>query len=83
VIACGGGGVPVYVDQKKVLEGLDAIVDKDAASSVLARELDAELLLILTNVDAVYADWGKPTKRKLSQLSVDEARKLDEQKAFG
>jgi len=83
VIACGGGGVPVYVDPHRGLEGVDAIVDKDAAASVLARELDAELLVILTNVDAVYADWGKPSRRKLPHLSVDEARSLDEQKSFG
>jgi carbamate kinase len=83
VIACGGGGVPVFVDPKKGLEGIDAIVDKDAAAAVLARELDAELLLILTNVDAVYADWGKPSKRRLSKLTVDEARALDNSDAFG
>ena len=83
VIACGGGGVPVYLDPQKGLEGVDAIVDKDAAAAVLARELDAELLLILTNVDAVYADWGKPSKRKLSSLTVGEARNLDNSGAFG
>jgi carbamate kinase len=83
VIACGGGGVPVFLDPEKGLEGVDAIVDKDAAASVLARELDAELLLILTNVDAVYANWGKPSKRRLSTLTVDEARALDESGAFG
>jgi carbamate kinase len=83
VIACGGGGVPVFLDSKKGLEGIDAIVDKDAAAAVLARELHAELLLILTNVDAVYADWGKPTKRRLSTLTVDEARTLDESDSFG
>lgn len=83
VIACGGGGVPVFLDRQKGLEGVDAIVDKDAAAAVLARELDAELLLILTNVDAVYADWGKPSKRRLSTLTVDEARALDDSGAFG
>lgn len=83
VIACGGGGVPVFLDRQKGLEGVDAIVDKDAAAAVLARELDAELLLILTNVDAVYADWGKPSKRVLSTLTVDEARALDDSGAFG
>ena len=83
VIACGGGGVPVFVNAERGLEGIDAIVDKDAAAAVLARELDAELLLILTNVDAVYADWGKPSKRKLSTLTVDEARALDDSDAFG
>jgi carbamate kinase len=83
VIACGGGGVPVYTHPEKGLEGLDAIVDKDAVAAVLARELAAELLLILTNVDAVYADWGTPSKRRLPHLTVDEARALDSQRAFG
>lgn len=83
VIACGGGGVPVYVAPKKGLEGVDAIVDKDAAAAVLARDLKAELLLILTNVDAVYADWGKPSKRKLRRLTVAEARALDESGGLG
>lgn len=83
VIACGGGGVPVYVDPEKGLEGLDAIVDKDAVAAVLARELGAELLMILTNVDAVYADWGKPSKRALSHVSVRDARALDAEGAFG
>jgi carbamate kinase len=83
VIACGGGGVPVYIDVKKGLEGVDAIVDKDAAAAVLARELEAELLVILTNVDGVYADWGSPAQRKISQLSVAEARALEQAGAFG
>jgi carbamate kinase len=83
VIACGGGGVPVYLDPKKGLEGIDAIVDKDAAAAVLAREINAELLVILTNVDAVYADWGQKSQRKISQLSVSEARELEGAGAFG
>jgi carbamate kinase len=83
VIACGGGGVPVYVDAKKGLEGVDAIVDKDAAAAVLARELDAELLVILTNVDGVYADWGQPSQRMIGHLSVAEARSLEHKGAFG
>ena len=83
VIACGGGGVPVYTDPVKGLEGLDAIIDKDAVAAVLARELKAELLVILTNVDAVYADWGTPSRRALSRLTVDEARALDARGAFG
>ncbi len=83
VIACGGGGVPVYIDPAKGLEGLDAIIDKDAVAAVLARELKAELLLILTNVDAVYADWGTPARRPLPRLTVDEARALDSRHAFG
>ena len=83
VIACGGGGVPVYVDEKKGLEGLDAIVDKDAAAAVLARGLHADLLMILTNVDGAYADFGKPEQKKLANLTVSEARELDARGAFG
>jgi len=83
VIACGSGGVPVYTDPVTGLEGIDAIIDKDAVAAVLARELKAELLVILTNVDAVYADWGTPSKRALSHLTVAEARELDARGAFG
>ena len=83
VIACGGGGVPVYMDREKGLEGVDAIVDKDAAAAALARGLGAELLMILTNVDGVFANWGKPDQKKLSSLTIAEARELDERGAFG
>ena len=58
VVCCGGGGVPVYRDAGGDLEGVDAVVDKDLAAGVLARDLGAELLLILTDVDAVYEGWG-------------------------
>ena len=84
VIACGGGGAPVYWDNKlQGWEGVDAVVDKDLAAAVLARDLDAELLLILTDVDAVYLDWRKPTQRVLRRLSADEAERLDQEHAFG
>lgn len=83
VIAAGGGGIPIYRDDTGALEGLDAVADKDLSAAVLARELDAELLLILTDVDAVYADWGKDTQRALPALAVDEAEKLDASHAFG
>jgi carbamate kinase len=84
VIAAGGGGAPVYFDnERQGWEGVDAVVDKDLAAAVLARDLEAELLLILTDVDAVYADWGKPTQRPLRTLSVSEAERLDAEGAFG
>ncbi len=83
VIACGGGGVPVYVDERGALEGLDCVVDKDLAAAVLATGLDAELFMILTDVDAVYADWGTPTQRALSRLSIAEVVDLDRAAAFG
>ena len=84
VIAAGGGGVPVYHDDRlKGWEGLDAVVDKDLAAAVLARDLGAELLIILTDVDAVYLDWGKPEQRALRTLALGEADRLDRSGAFG
>ena len=83
VIACGGGGVPIYDDPEKGWEGIDAVVDKDLAAAVLARDLGASLLLILTDVDAVYADWGTPQQRPLARLSAGEAERMDRAGAFG
>ena len=83
VVACGGGGAPVYRHPTLGWEGIDAVVDKDLAAAVLARDLDAELLLILTDVDAVYADWGTPQQRPLRQLSASEAERMDAAGAFG
>ncbi|HEX9127681.1 MAG TPA: carbamate kinase [Gemmatimonadaceae bacterium] len=83
VIACGGGGVPIYRDVALGLEGVDAVVDKDLAAAVLARELDAELFLILTDVDAVYTGWGTEQKRAISSMTVSEADHLAREGAFG
>ena len=84
VIACGGGGAPIFWDSTlQGWEGVDAVVDKDLAAAVLARDLGAELLLILTDVDAVYADWGTPAQRPVSRLSAAEAERMDGAGAFG
>jgi len=83
VVACGGGGAPVYLNVLREWEGLDAVIDKDLAAAVLARDLGAKLLLILTDVDAVYADWGTPQQRALRQLTVSEAEQMDRAGAFG
>ncbi len=83
VVACGGGGVPVYLDASGALEGVDAVVDKDAVAAVLATDLQATLFMVLTDVDAVYADWGTPDKRALHRLTVDEVTRLDKGGAFG
>lgn len=83
VVACGGGGAPVYRHPTLGWEGIDAVVDKDLAAAVLARDLGAELLLILTDVDAVYADWGTPQQRPLRRLSVEDAVRMDREGAFG
>lgn len=76
VVACGGGGVPVYRDPDLGLEGLDVVVDKDRAASLLAREIGAGTLLILTDVDGVYRDYGTPDARILRRLRPTEARRL-------
>ncbi len=83
VIACGGGGAPIYLDPVKGWEGLDAVIDKDLAAAVLARDLGAQLLVIMTDVDAVYADWGTPQQRPLRRLTAEEAAAMDRAGAFG
>ena len=83
VIACGGGGAPIYDDPVKGWEGIDAVVDKDLAAAVLARDLGATLLLILTDVDAVYANWGTSQQQPLRRLTADAAAEMDRAGAFG
>jgi carbamate kinase len=74
-IACGGGGIPV-VRRGGRLSGVDAVIDKDRASALLARELGAKRLLILTEVPAVYEHFGQSDQRELPELSRDEAERL-------
>jgi hypothetical protein len=67
VICAGGGGIPTMYDPSKErwLTGIEAVIDKDLASELLAREVEADLFVIATDVDGVYLDWGKPSQRKL------------------
>jgi carbamate kinase len=74
-IACGGGGIPVSSRNGR-LSGVDAVIDKDRASAVLATELGAERLVILTDVDAVYRGWGTDGQQRLSELTPGEAEAL-------
>jgi carbamate kinase len=76
VIAAGGGGPPVYQDPILGLEGLDAVVDKDRVASILASQLGAEVLMILTNVDAVFEGWGTEKPRPLRRMTVEQAETL-------
>lgn len=76
VIAAGGGGPPVYLDPLLGLEGLDAVVDKDRVSSILATQLEAEVLMILTNVDAVFEGWGTPQARPVRRMTVAQAERM-------
>jgi carbamate kinase len=74
-IACGGGGIPV-VRRGERLTGVDAVIDKDRASALLASGLDAERLIILNEVPAVYRNFGEPDQREIRTLSRDEAGEL-------
>ncbi len=76
VIAAGGGGAPVYFDERLYWEGVDAVVDKDRVAAILGDRLGADTLLILTDVDAVYQGWGTPHAEPLQQLTVAQAEAL-------
>lgn len=73
VIAAGGGGVPVYIENDGAYEGVDAVVDKDRASAVLAHDIAAHTLIFLTDVDNVYLDYKKPEQRALGRITAAEA----------
>ena len=75
VIAVGGGGIPVRENEKGELEGCAAVIDKDLASCLLAKNLKADLFIISTGVDKVAVDYKKPTQRELDKLTVAEAKK--------
>lgn len=76
VIACGGGGIPVSRDKdSNHLRGASAVIDKDFASAVLAKDLDADYLIILTAVEKVAINFGKPDQKNLDTLTVEEAKK--------
>jgi carbamate kinase len=74
VIACGGGGIPVHRlgDQ---LVGIEGVIDKDSTAALLAQNIGAELFMILTAVDRVYVDFGRPTQRAVDVMTVGEAQK--------
>jgi carbamate kinase len=71
VIACGGGGIPV-IRQGDQLQGVEAVIDKDLAAERLATSIHAESLVILTDVEGVYLNYGKPNQQLLSEINRDE-----------
>ena len=75
VVACGGGGIPVFQTEGHHLKGAAAVIDKDFASCTLAQQLDADLLIILTAVEKVAVNFGKPDQKWLDSLTPAEARK--------
>jgi len=74
VVACGGGGIPV-VEEDGDLKGVDAVIDKDLASGLLARELGADVVMFLTTVDKVCLNYNTPGQVELDRLTVEEARR--------
>jgi carbamate kinase len=68
VICAGGGGIPTMYGPNRQLGGVEAVVDKDRASALLARELEVDLFIMATDADAVYLDWGKPTQRAIRRV---------------
>ena len=79
VICAGGGGVPTMYDPdaERFLVGVEAVIDKDLASELLAREVEADLYVMVTDVDGVYVDWGTPQQRKLDRVTPEELRSQD------
>jgi len=75
VVACGGGGVPVIENEKGDLVGVEVVIDKDLASSLLARSLGADALVLPTGVEKVALDFNKPTQRWLDRMTLAEARR--------
>ncbi|MBR2708391.1 MAG: carbamate kinase [Bacilli bacterium] len=83
VICAGGGGIPVIkTDRIKLLEGVEAVIDKDRTASLLARELDADILLILTSIDKVYINFNKENQTALDEISFAEAENYIENGEF-
>jgi len=76
VICAGGGGIPTtWVDgRERTLTGVEAVIDKDFASELLARELEADLFVMATDVDGVYDDWGTPDQRRLDRVTPEDLR---------
>jgi len=76
VVCAGGGGIPTMFDESGDLRGVEAVVDKDATSAMLAEQLDADLLVIATDVDAVYLAWGTPEQERLDRATPEELDRL-------
>ncbi len=77
VICAGGGGIPTYYDDKGNLQGVEAVIDKDLCSALLAENLDADLFIIATDVSATFVDWGKPTQKAIAAVNPDVIEQMN------
>lgn len=82
VIAVGGGGIPVYMEADGSYEGVDAVIDKDYASALLALVIEADLFVILTGVDKVSINYGKADQQDLDVLNIEDAKRYHAEKQF-
>jgi len=82
VIASGGGGIPVHKHENNYLEAIEAVIDKDLAAALLARQIGADAFFILTDVPNVYINFNKPDQKKLEVITVGEAKKYYEEGQF-
>lgn len=76
MICAGGGGIPTMYGEDGKLRGIEAVIDKDLCSSLLATQLEADLLVIATDVNAAFIDFGKPTQKAIGQAHPDDMEKL-------
>ena len=77
VVCAGGGGIPTMYDEHGKLHGVEAVIDKDLASALLAEQLNADLLVIATDVDGVYTAWGTPDQTRLAEVTPEELADLE------
>ena len=82
LICSGGGGIPVYVEKDGTYEGVDAVIDKDLAAAILARNIKAEELYILTAVEKVALNFRKPDEIQLAKMTIQQARQYLEDGQF-
>ena len=83
VIACGGGGIPVIRQEDGFLKGIEAVIDKDLTAAVLGNVLGVHLLLILTDIEGAFINFGKKDERFIDKMTVAQARKYMEGGQFG
>jgi carbamate kinase len=82
VIASGGGGIPIIINGRGLFEGVEAVIDKDYAASLIAREVKADLFIILTNVERVYLNFGKSDEEPIAVMTVKQAEEYLSQGQF-
>jgi carbamate kinase len=82
VIASGGGGIPVIINGRGLFQGVEAVIDKDFSSSLIAREVEADLFIILTNTKCVYLNFGTENEEPIKKMTAEQAHKYDQDGQF-